>query len=162
MFSGTGLSGSFTDAGDGSASYRGAKFGSGDWDVFQQTVFMVNTGSWAGTSLQGAFNYDAEITAMTENQVAVGLFFSPLAFAIDEIAVLEIFDCSSGICAGNGVPMQNGPFADGVTAIVFSGTGSANISQVPLPSAFWLMQSGIAGLTALARCKIINIKKIPT
>lgn len=123
------------------------------WTGAQQTVFMDSTGIFSGSSAQGAYDYSAEISAMTTDQIAVGIFFN--WGGQNEIAVLEIFDCvSSGIfgqasCSGNGIAMDNGPFQGSVAT--FSGIGYSAIPDVPVPAAGWLMGSGILGLVALAR-----------
>ena len=84
---------------------------------------------------------------MSNDQVAVGLYFN--WNGINEIAVLEIFDCIADICTGNGAAMQNGPFVG--SSMAFSGTGSASV--VPVSAAVWLMGSGLLGLAGFARCR---------
>ena len=95
------------------------------WTSSQQTVFLDSTDTWNGSSAQGPYDYDADLAGMTANQFGVGLFFN--WNGQNDIAVLEIFDCDSvpGTCAGQGVAMDNGPFAGSVAA--FSG-GPAPIS----------------------------------
>ena len=116
------------------------------WTGTQVTTFMDNTGSWAGSSASGAFDYDADIAAMTSNQVAVGIYFNWSIYT--EIALLEIFDCTNGFCQdGNGVAMDNGPFVAG-SVVTFSGTGTI---YTPVPAAAWLMGSGLLVLAGLSR-----------
>ena len=157
--------GSLLDAGGGAMNSID-NFSFHSWTASQQTLFMDNTGAWANNatkstgavSSQGFYDYDAEIAGMTSGQVAVGLFFN--WFGNNDIAVLEIFDCTTGpdVCLGNGVPMANGPFGsgnadgtpDGTGSIaIFSGTGTATV--VPVPAAVWLMGSGLLGLVGVAR-----------
>ena len=101
------------------------------WTATQQTLFMDNTDSWANNatkssgalSAQGPYDYDAQIQAMTDNQIAVGLFFD--WFTSSGIAVLEIFDCDAlDKCNGNGSPMANGPFGEGNPDGTPTGNGS--------------------------------------
>lgn len=115
------------------------------WTLNQQTMFMDNTGTWAGTSSQGPFDYGSEIAAMTANQVAVGSYWN--WNGNNGIAHLDIFNCFAGVCDGAGVGHANGP-AQG-TVLIMSGTGSATV--VPVPAAVWLMGSGLLGLVGLAR-----------
>lgn len=122
------------------------------WTLFQQTAFMDNTGSWSGTSAQGSFNYDDSIASMTSNQIAVGSYWS--WNGAEEIAHLDIFDCITGVCTGVGVGHQNGPAVG--TVLIFSGTDT---SFVPVPSAVWLMGSGLLGLVGLARRKRVFQQK---
>ena len=138
--------GSLTDAGDG-AMFSVDDFFYHTWTGGQATTFMDNTGSWSGSSAQGAYDYDADIAGMSAGQVAVGIMFN--WNGQNEIAVLEIFDCAANFCQGNGVSMANGPFAGSVA--IFSGTGSANVPEVPVPAAVWLMGSGLLGLVGVAR-----------
>ena len=112
------------------------------WTGSQQTAFMDSSGTFAGSSAQGPYDYNADIAGMSAGQIAVGIFFN--WNAQNDIAVLEIFDCAAGICTGNGVAMDNGPFAGSVAQ--FSGT-----SAVPVPAAVWLMGSGLLGLVGVAR-----------
>lgn len=95
------------------------------WTASQETVFLDSTGTFSGTSIQGAYDYDDEIAAMTANQVAVGIFFD--WNGSNDIAILEIFDCVSthGICIGQGVPMDNGPFLGSIA--IFSGGQTLNL-----------------------------------
>ena len=139
-------SGSLTNAGDGHVSSIDLFFGSA-WTLDQQTTFMDTTGSWAGTSAQGAFNYDAEIAAMTASQFAIGSYWN--WNGNNEIAHLDIYECVASVCTSVGAPHQNGP-AQG-TVLNFSGTGSASV--VPIPSAAWLFGSGLLGLVGIARRK---------
>ena len=139
--------GSLTDAGTGTM-FSVDNFFYHTWTGNQATAFMDSTGSFSGSSAQGAYDYSAEIAGMSAGQAAVGIMFN--WNGSNEIAVLEIFDCAAGVCTGNGVSMANGPFAGSVAA--FSGTGSANVtSAVPVPAAAWLMGSGLLGLVGVAR-----------
>ena len=138
--------GSLNDDGSGNAFSIDPFYGQ-PWTASQETLFMDSTGSWAGTSLAGAYDYDATIAAMTVDQVAVGMFFN--WNNNNEIAVLEVFDCTTGpdICQGVGIPMANGPFTGQIAT--FAGTGTATV--VPVPAAVWLMGSGLLGLVGVAR-----------
>ena len=96
-------------------------FGSG-WEGEQKTTFLTNADVWNDTvdpSVSGAFNYDATLAAMDDEQIAVGMFFS---WGVStEIAVLEVFDCdASSQCKGSGIPMLNGPF-EGAIALFNAG-----------------------------------------
>jgi len=137
--------GEITNAGNGTI-FSIDPFWGIPWTAVQQTTFMDNTGSWNGISPVGggtAFDYDVEIASMTDNQVAVGLFWN--WNTNNGVAVLEIFDCISDVCMGQGVPMATGPFPG--IPIIFNGTGSATVpSAIPVPAAMWLMLSGIVGL----------------
>ena len=138
--------GSLTNAGDGQAYSVDLFFGHG-WTLDQQTMFMDNSGSWSGTSAQGPFDYDADIAAMTADQIAVGSYWN--WNGSNEIAHLDIYDCIAGVCTGVGVGHQNGPAAG--TVLIFSGTDSASV--VPVPSAVWLFGSGLLGLVGISRHK---------
>jgi hypothetical protein len=117
----------------------------------QQTMFMDNTGSWSGdTGSSGTandiFNYDDEIMAMGNQQIAVGLYWD---WNNNDTAILAIFDCFSTVeggivsCTGaDPVLMDNGPF-NGALAVA--------VNSVPVPAAAWLMGSGLLGLVGLAR-----------
>lgn len=118
------------------------------WTGIQQTIFMDNTGSWNGTTESGAYDYDSAISSITSNQVAVGMFFN--WNGNNDLAILEIFDCVAGVCIGNGEAMDNGPFPGQI--FIFSGTGSAAVTTVPVPASVWLLGSGL-GLIGLARSK---------
>jgi len=75
------------------------------------------TKSTGPCSSQGSYDFDTTLAAMTDEQIAVGIFFNWSVNA--NIAVLEIFDCdATGNCTGNGVPMANGPFTGQV--VVFN------------------------------------------
>ena len=121
----------------------------------------VRYGNWSGTSASGAFNYDFWLT---DNQVAVGIYFT--WGAASEIAVLQIFDCTAGAgaCVGvnndaahPGVPgteMANGPFAG--QHATFKGTTldtMPDVQAVPVPAAVWLFGSGLLGLVGVTRRK---------
>ena len=146
VFGGTyAAEGTLTDAGTGGMQSIDPFYGQ-PWVATQQTAMMDNTGSWSGSSAQGAFNYDAEIAAMSANQIATGTYFDWNCNV--GIAVLAIFDCGAGnpgdACVGTGTPMQNGPFKGSAPA--FNG-----VSAVPVPAAVWLMGSGLLGLVGVAR-----------
>lgn len=134
--------GTLTDAGSGNL-FSIDPFFYHTWTASQETYFMDNTGSWSGSSLQGAYNYDNEIAAMTSSQIAVGLYFN--WSGINETAMLEIFDCTLGVCTGVGVPLDNGPHFGQVR--ILSGTGNGTvIPNVPIPTPIWLFSSGLLAL----------------
>lgn len=149
VFGGTYAAGGTLNAAGTGSMYSIDPFFGHTWTASQQTGFMSAGDVWAGTSLQGAYNYNTDLAGMTAGQAAVGLFFN--WNGSNEIAVLEIFDCVGGICAGNGVAMANGPFAGSVAT--FNGTGDAGTGtgDVPVPAAAWLMGSGLLGLVGVAR-----------
>jgi hypothetical protein len=108
--------------------YSFDKFFGHHWEGAQQSVYLTNKDAWANCtdtcdsgankgsgplSAQGQYDYDDEIAAMTDEQIAIGMFFN--WNMQNEIAVLEIFDCDANDnCTGNGIPMANGPFAGSV------------------------------------------------
>lgn len=129
------------------------------WFATQATTVITNSNgvTFNGFSDFGYFNYAADISLMTDNQVAVGLYWNwSTATAHPFLAVL---DCVTtlGLCVGqttgqDGVQFggfQTGPFP-GMTP-TFSGTGS--LSTVPVPAAIWLFGSGLLGLMSIARRK---------
>ena len=138
-------SGSLINTGGGQVNSVDLFFGH-SWTLVQQTTFLDNTGSWAGSSSLGPYNYDTDIASMTNNQIAVGSYWN--WNGSNEIAHLDIFDCLAGICTGVGVGHQNGPAAG--TVLIFSGVDT---SVVPVPAAAWLMGSGLIGLIGVARRK---------
>lgn len=125
------------------------------WSLSQATTFMDSSGSFAGSNEQGAWDYNADISSMTADQIAVGLFWDTTIGT--NMAVLEIFDCVSVgpelfspiACTGNGIAIDNGSLIG--TIVTLSGTGHSAIPDVPVPAAAWLMGSGLLGLISLAR-----------
>jgi len=137
------VGGVLTKEGDGDLYSIDSFFGHA-WTAIQKTTFLDNTGSWSGSlGTTTPYDYDDEIAAMTGSQRAVGIYFDWKTG--NSIAILEIFDCVAGICTGQGVPMDNGPFVGSVAK--FSGTGTV----IPVPAAAWLMGSGVLGLLGVAR-----------
>ena len=116
------------------------------WFASQQTPIMDNTGSFAGESGQGAWDYTPDIAAMNAGQRAAGFFFSWSSG--NDIPVLAIWNCnddgSGDTCTGIGVPMQIGPFP-------FQEPAFNGYEIVPIPAAVWLMGSGLLGLVGVAR-----------
>ncbi len=159
----------FSTAGTGAANSGPTSFFGTPWTATQATWNeTLGAGSWSGTTASGAFNYDYSLNA---GEVAVGLLFNWGA-AVD-IAVLQIFDCSTGACLGvnndaahttvnadtgvvestphplvPGTFMDNGPFAG--QHATFEGVA---VSAVPVPAAVWLFGSGLLGLVGVARRK---------
>ena len=127
-------------------TFNGTFFGS-PWDATTQSTYAASTtGTWAGTSLQGAYSYAVTTTA---TQVAFGTSFNwgaPAAtvcgLANCDIPVLAIFNDDGS--AGPAIPMQVGPFVG--QAPSFQGTVA-----VPVPAAVWLFGSGLLGLVGVAR-----------
>jgi len=107
------------------------------WTATTMAAFTTS-GTWAGTSPQGAYSYNFTLTA---GQVAFGTFFDWSVTA--GIPVLAIFNADGS--AGAGVPMQVGPFPN--QAPSFQGT----VAAVPVPAAVWLFGSGLVGLAGIAR-----------
>ena len=105
------------------------------WTATTQAAFTTS-GTWAGTSPQGAFSYNFTLAA---GQVAFGTLFDWSVTV--GIPVLAIFNSDGS--AGAGVPMQVGPFPG--QAPSFQGT------TVPVPAAVWLFGSGLVGLAGVAR-----------
>ena len=107
------------------------------WTATTLAAFTTS-GTWAGTSPQGAYSYSFTLTA---GQVAFGTFFD---WSVNlGIPVLAIFNDDGS--AGPAVPMQVGPFPG--QAPSFQGT----VSAVPVPAAVWLFGSGLVGLAGIAR-----------
>ena len=146
-------SGTMNDAGTGSMTDTTVPgfFGT-QWTADQVEWFDTHSSvtTWAGgtsTGAIGAFSYTFHLTG---NQVAAGTFFDwSTSF---NIPVLTIYDCNSGTCLGNSLPMAAGPFPtqqpafNGTTLDEFPVSGS-----VPVPAAVWLMGSGLLGLVGVAR-----------
>lgn len=140
-----GITGTLLSSGGGPLQSTGYFFGH-SFPVTQATPIMDNTGSWAGTDVYGdMFDYTADISLMTSDQRAVGMYFN---WHEDGIPVLEIFNCnddgSGDVCSGTGVTMQAGGFAG--STMVFNGIEVS----VPIPAAAWLLGSGLTGLIAVA------------
>jgi len=117
-------------------TFNGTFFGKA-WTATTMAAFSTS-GTWAGTSPQGAYSYNFTLAA---GQVAFGTFFDWSVNA--GIPVLAIFNADGS--AGAGVPMQAGPFVG--QAPSFQGT----VSAVPVPAAVWLFGSGLVGLAGIAR-----------
>ena len=128
------------------------------WSATQETTVINSSNgvTWAGTNALGSWDYTADIANMAENQVAVGVLWN--WNTSNDVAVLAVFDCSSGTaCIGQSVGadgnkfggMQTGPFPTEILS--YNGTGT--LSAVPVPAAAWLFGSGLIGLIGLARRK---------
>jgi len=120
-------------------TFSGTFFGAA-WTATTQIAYTTS-GTWAGTSPQGAYSYNFSLTA---GQVAFGTFFD-WSVRNSGMPVLAIFNSDGS--AGTGVPMQAGPFIG--QPISFQGT----VSAVPVPAAVWLFGSGLIGLIGLAKRK---------
>jgi len=129
------------------------------WSATQETAVITNSNgvAWAGSNANGSWDHSADIANMTENQVAVGVFWNWNS-SHNDVPVLAVFDCTSvTTCIGQTTGadgelfggMQNGPTAGALP--IFNGTG--NLSAVPLPAAAWLFGSGLLGLVGMARRK---------
>lgn len=110
-------------------------------------AYFGATGSsltWAGTSVQGTYNYTFTLSA---GQVAWGTLFN--WNNNNDIPVLNIMDCGAGnagdFCTGIGTPMQAGPFPGQV--LTFNGI----VSAIPVPASLWLFGSGLVGLVGVSR-----------
>ena len=115
-------------------TFSGTFFGKA-WTATTMSASSTS-GTWAGSSPQGAFSYNYTLAA---GQYAVGTFFD---WSVNlGIPVLAIFNSDGS--AGAGVPMQVGPFPG--QAPSFQGT------TVPVPAAGWLFGSGLVGLAGVAR-----------
>ncbi len=120
------------------------------WTATAQTFFDATgtTTTWAGTSGQGAYNYQF---TLNPGQIAWGTMFDWNGNV--GIPVLNIMDCGvnavvGDACVGTGTPMQTAPFPGQAPA--FNGV-VASVSAVPVPAAVWLMGSGLVGLVGVAR-----------
>ena len=140
-----GVSGTVLSGGGGVIASVDPFFGQ-HWTATQQTPIMDNSGSWAGTSPQGAWDYTSAITGIPVGSSAAG--FSFCWGSCTGIPVLAIWDCdddaSGDVCNGTGTPMQTGPFP-------FQAPAFHGHEIVPVPSAAWLMGSGLLGLVGVAR-----------
>ncbi len=159
----------FSAAGNGAADSGPTPFFGTAWTATQGAWFETTgvASQWAGTSASGAYDYNFTLNA---GEVAVGLLFT--WGSATDIAVLQIFDCSTGACVGvhnssaddltaatdathtpgvdahptvPGSVMGNGPFAG--QHATFKG------QVVPVPAAVWLFGSGLLGLVGVARRK---------
>ena len=121
-------------------TFSGTFFGK-PWTATTQTYFDTS-GTWAGTSPQGAFSY---VFTLDANEVAWGTLFDwSVNLGIPVLAIMDCGDQSAGTaCIGRGTPMQVGPFPGQAPA--FNGT------VVPVPAAVWLFGSGLLGLVGIAR-----------
>jgi len=136
-FGSTSAASGVADSDNLGTTFNGSFFNA-PWTATTQAAFTTS-GTWAGTSPQGAYSYNFTLTA---GQVAFGTFFDWSVTA--GIPVLAIFNADGS--AGPGVPMQVGPFPD--QAPSFQGTVA---SAVPVPAAVWLFGSGLVGLAGVAR-----------
>jgi len=128
------------------------------WTATQESDVIDNTGSFAGSTALGSYDFAADIANMTNDQVAVGAYFN--WNGNNGIAVLAVFDCTSGTaCVGQTIGadgnmfggMQTAPFAGSVPAFNGTGTLAAAPAAVPVPAAVWLFGSGLVGLAGVAR-----------
>ncbi|WP_297527145.1 VPLPA-CTERM sorting domain-containing protein [Thiohalobacter sp.] len=125
-------------------------FYSNHWTATVQTVFS-SSGTWAGTSPQGAFSYQFTVDTTAGDVAAVGTYFD---WATNlGIPVLTVFNCGAGnvgdACTGLSLPMATLPFPG--QQPTFNGVVAAASSPVPVPAAVWLMGSGLVGLVGVAR-----------
>ncbi|WP_297527152.1 choice-of-anchor U domain-containing protein [Thiohalobacter sp.] len=81
------------------------------WTATVQTVF-TSSGTWAGTSPQGAFSYQFTLNTAAGDVAAVGTYFDWNGNY--GIPVLTVFNCGSGNpgdqCTGTSHPMATPPF----------------------------------------------------
>ncbi len=160
----------FGAAGTGAANSGSTPFFGTAWTT-TQAYWSEATGTalnWGGTSASGAYDYNFSLNA---GEVAVGMLFT-WGSAID-IAVLQVFDCSTGACVG-----VHNSSADDLTAATdtthvpgtdahplvpgsvmgqgpFAGDHMSFSSVVPLPATVWLFGSGLIGLIGIAKRKKI-------
>jgi len=118
------------------------------WTANANSFFSTTgvTQTYAGSSLQGTYNYQFTLTA---GQIAWGTKFN--WNSNNDIPVLAIMTCGSTVgsaCTGVGTPMQTPPFSGAAPA--FNGNVKT-VSAVPVPAAVWLMGSGLVGLVGVAR-----------
>jgi hypothetical protein len=143
--------GTLVDDGNGSITGIDTFLGN-NWDMSQETALMSNTGSWSGATgdtgvADDVFDYTDEIAAMTNEQIAIGLYFN--WNTISTTAVLAIFDCTGsgtvedplGCVAADAVALDNGAFQGSFISV----------NEVPVPAAIWLMGSGILAFAGFAR-----------
>jgi hypothetical protein len=125
------------------------------WSATQETAVITNSNgaTWAGSSVIGVWDYSVDISNMSDDQVAVGIFFD--WNNQNGLPVLAVFDCVStpGECLGQ---------REGVGGYIFGGIQAGAIvgsgpmfngigNLVPVPAAAWLMGSGLITLIGLAR-----------
>ena len=137
-FGSTSVASGVADTDNLGTTFSGTFFGKA-WTATTMAAFTTS-GSWAGTSVQGAYSYSFTLGA---GQVAFGTFFDWSTCC--GIPVLAIFNADGS--AGPGVPMQTGPFPG--QAPTFQGITSP--SAFPVPAAIWLFGSGLIGLAGVAR-----------
>jgi len=137
-FGSTSAASGVADSDNLGTTFNGSFFGAA-WTATTMAAYTTS-GTWAGTSPQGAYSYNFTLAA---GQVAFGTFFD---WSVNSgIPVLAIFNADGS--AGTAVPMQAGPFVG--QAPSFQGT----VSAVPVPAAVWLFGSGLVGLAGVARRK---------
>jgi len=126
-------------------TFNGTFFGQA-WTATTMAAFSTS-GTWAGTSPQGAFSYNFTLGF---HQVAFGTFFDwSVNYGIPVLAVFA-FDGGGSVESPSltgvaGYPMQVGPFP--------GQNPTFNGIVAPIPSAVWLFGSGLIGLVGLARRK---------
>ena len=135
-FGSTSAASGVADSDNLGTTFNGSFFGA-PWTATTLTAYTAS-GTWAGTSPQGAYSYNFTLTA---GQVAFGTYFDWSVNA--GIPVLAIFNDDGS--SGPAVPMQAGPFVG--QAPSFQGT----VAAVPVPAAVWLFGSGLLGLVGVAR-----------
>lgn len=133
-------------------------FSSFPWTATQQTAVITNSNdvTWAGTNATGTWDYASDIANMTDNQLAVGIFWN--WNSLNDIAFLAVFDCTSGtVCLGQTIGADGNVFdgnqAGAITGDVIAFSGNGNLSAVPILSTVWLFGSGLIGLIGIARRK---------
>jgi len=139
-FGSTSAASGVADSDNLGTTFNGTFFGAA-WTATTMAAFSTS-GTWAGTSMQGAFSYNFTLSA---GQVAFGAMFDWSTCC--GIPVLAIFNADGS--AGPGVPMQVGPFPGQAP----SWQGIVATSTVPIPAAAWLFASGLIGLVGFARRK---------
>ena len=127
------------------------------WTVTQASDVITNSNgvTFSDTGL-GAYDFSADIANMKDHQVAVGTYFD--FGGSNSIAVLAVFDCTSGTgCTGASIGADGNPFGGMQTPPfpgmlpLFNGTGTLIPSPAPVPAAVWLFGSGLLGLVGVAR-----------
>jgi hypothetical protein len=123
------------------------------WTATQETAVITNSNGITWESA-GSWDYSADIANMTDDQVAVGVLWN--WNNNNGAAVLAVFDCTSNTaCIGQTIGADGNEFGGiqngAIVGPLVSFSGNGTLSTVPIPSAIWLLSSGLLGLVSVAR-----------